>query len=91
MIIAPADIKFLTGALSPLPAHLRQAGAGTDFVFHTHRSDVLQCVMTYPVLLSTLFFSFKSLQVLSGRVLMVANAKQSYDLTIECKIEVNQS
>ena len=34
-------------------------------------------------------FSFKPLQVLSGRVLMVANAKQSYDLTIECKIEVN--
>ena len=34
-------------------------------------------------------FSFKFLQVLSGRVLMVANAKQSYDLTIECKIEVN--
>ena len=36
-------------------------------------------------------FSFKPLQVLSGRVLMVANAKQSYDLTIECKIEVNTS
>ena len=33
--------------------------------------------------------SLKPLQVLSGRVLMVANAKQSYDLTIECKIEVN--
>ena len=27
-------------------------------------------------------------QVLTGKVLMVANAKQSYDLTIECKIEV---
>ena len=25
-------------------------------------------------------------QVLTGRVLMVANAKQSYDVTIECKI-----
>ena len=40
-----------------------------------------------PFLIQTL----KPVQVLSGRVLMVANAKQSYDLTIECKIEVNQS
>ena len=29
-------------------------------------------------------------QVLTGKVLMVANAKQSYDLTIECKIEVTR-
>ena len=30
-------------------------------------------------------------QVLTGKVLMVANAKQSYDLTIECKIEVTRN
>ena len=29
-------MDFLIGAVSSLPAHLRQAGAGTDFVFHTH-------------------------------------------------------
>merc|ERR1712179_571356 len=46
----------VSGAVSSLPAHLRQAGAGA-----------------------------------SGRVLMVANAKQSYDLTIECKIEGTNS
>jgi len=37
-------------------------------------------------LLSTPIFA-KQGQLVTGRVLMVANAKQSYDLTIECKIE----
>ena len=43
----------------------------------------------YHCLLSQPIFA-KQGQLLTGRVLMVANAKQSYDLTIECKIEVTE-
>jgi len=45
----------------------------------THWYQV-RCLLSQPIFA-------KQGQVLSGRVLMVANAKQSYDLTIECKIE----
>ena len=54
---------------------------------YTKRSELDSHKICPPFLIQTL----KPVQVLSGRVLMVANAKQSYDLTIECKIEVNQS
>ena len=39
----------------------------------------VRCLLQNPLLV-------KQGQVLTGRVLMVANAKQSYDVTIECKI-----
>jgi len=45
----------------------------------THWYQV-RCLLSQPIFA-------KQGQVLTGRVLMVANAKQSYDLTIECKIE----
>jgi len=44
----------------------------------THWYQV-RCLLQNPLLV-------KQGQVLTGRVLMVANAKQSYDVTIECKI-----
>jgi len=45
----------------------------------THWYQV-RCLLSQPIFA-------KQGQLLTGRVLMVANAKQSYDLTIECKIE----
>ena len=39
----------------------------------------VRCLLQNPLLV-------KQGQVLTGKVLMVANAKQSYDVTIECKI-----
>jgi len=45
----------------------------------THWYQV-RCLLSEPIFA-------KQGQLLTGRVLMVANAKQSYDLTIECKIE----
>jgi len=45
----------------------------------THWYQV-RCLLSQPIFA-------KQGQVLTGKVLMVANAKQSYDLTIECKIE----
>ena len=39
----------------------------------------VRCLLQNPILV-------KQGQVLTGRVLMVANMKQSYDVTIECKI-----
>lgn len=45
----------------------------------THWYQV-RCLLSQPIFA-------KQGQVMTGRVLMVANAKQSYDLTIECKIE----
>merc|ERR1719319_1675478 len=45
----------------------------------THWYQV-RCMLSKPIFA-------KQGQLMTGRVLMVANAKQSYDLTIECKIE----
>jgi len=45
----------------------------------THWYQV-RCLLAQPIFA-------KQGQLLTGKVLMVANAKQSYDLTIECKIE----
>jgi len=45
----------------------------------THWYQV-RCLLSEPIFA-------KQGQLVTGRVLMVANAKQSYDLTIECKIE----
>jgi len=45
----------------------------------THWYQV-RCMLSKPIFA-------KQGQLLTGRVLMVANAKQSYDLTIECRIE----
>jgi len=45
----------------------------------THWYQV-RCLLSQPIFA-------KQGQLLTGKVLMVANAKQSYDLTIECKIE----
>jgi histone-arginine methyltransferase CARM1 len=44
----------------------------------THWYQV-RCLLEQPILV-------KQGQMMSGRVLMVANAKQSYDVTIECQI-----
>ena len=40
----------------------------------------VRCMLSKPIFA-------KQGQLLTGRVLMVANEKQSYDLTIECRIE----
>ncbi len=44
-----------------------------------YKSDTLVCEPAFFLLISRCLFA--------GKVLMVANAKQSYDLTIECRIE----
>ena len=40
----------------------------------------VRCLLSEPIFA-------KQGQLLTGKVLMVANAKQSYDLTLECRIE----
>jgi len=50
--------------------------APTEALTHWYQ---VRCLLQNPVLV-------KQGQVLTGKVLMVANAKQSYDVTIECKI-----
>ena len=45
----------------------------------THWYQV-RCLLSEPIFA-------KQGQLLTGKVLMVANAKQSYDLTLECRIE----
>jgi len=85
----------------PLEFHMLQSGTvhGLAFWFDvafigTNATIWLSTAPTQPLthwyqvrcLLSQPIFA-KQGQLLTGRVLMVANAKQSYDLTIECKIE----
>lgn len=50
--------------------------APTEALTHWYQ---VRCLLNNPILV-------KQGQVLTGRVLMVANMKQSYDVTIECKI-----
>ena len=50
--------------------------APTEALTHWYQ---VRCLLQNPILV-------KQGQVLTGRVLMVANMKQSYDVTIECKI-----
>ena len=77
---------FYLGALSSLAAHLRQARTGkwspslwSHTSFNVNMKIRIASLWAHHLLMP---------QVLTGKVLMVANAKQSYDLTIECKIEV---
>ena len=65
------DVAFIgTGATVWLST------APTEALTHWYQ---VRCLLTNPILI-------KQGQVLTGRVLMVANMKQSYDVTIECKI-----
>jgi len=61
-------------------------GANTTVWLSTAPTEPLTHWYQVRCLLSQPIFA-KQGQLLKGRVLMVANAKQSYDLTIECKIE----
>jgi len=85
----------------PLEFHMLQTGTvhGIAFWFDvafigTNNTVWLSTAPTQPLthwyqvrcLLSEPIFA-KQGQLLTGKVLMVANAKQSYDLTIECRIE----
>jgi len=85
----------------PLEFHMLQSGTvhGLAFWFDvafigTNTTIWLSTAPTQPLthwyqvrcLLSQPIFA-KQGQLLTGKVLMVANAKQSYDLTIECRIE----
>jgi len=85
----------------PLEFHMLQTGTvhGIAFWFDvafigTNATVWLSTAPTQPLthwyqvrcLLSEPIFA-KQGQLLTGKVLMVANAKQSYDLTIECRIE----
>ena len=65
------DVAFIgTGATVWLST------APTEALTHWYQ---VRCLLQNPILV-------KQGQVLTGRVLMVANMKQSYDVTIECKI-----
>ncbi|CAB4055803.1 CARM1 [Lepeophtheirus salmonis] len=63
----------------PLEFHILQSGmihAPTEPLTHWYQ---VRCLLETPIFA-------KQGQMVTGRVLMVANTKQSYDVTIECKI-----